>query len=103
MASDTSQRVSTESGPADVLVIFGITGNLAKVMTFRSLYRLERRKLLDCLVLGIAVDPWSVEDLKQHARESIVATGEKVDDVVFDRLASRLSYVSGDFDDDETY
>ena len=29
--------------PADVLVVFGITGDLAKVMTFRSLYRLELR------------------------------------------------------------
>ena len=26
----------------DVFVIFGITGDLAKVMTFRSLYRLEQ-------------------------------------------------------------
>jgi glucose-6-phosphate 1-dehydrogenase len=32
----------------DVFVIFGITGDLAKVMTFHSLYRLERRGLLDC-------------------------------------------------------
>ena len=31
---------------ADVLVIFGISGDLAKVMTFRSLYRLEARELL---------------------------------------------------------
>ena len=31
----------TESSGCDVLVIFGITGDLAKVMTFRSLYRLE--------------------------------------------------------------
>ena len=38
--------------PADVLVIFGITGDLAKVMTFRSLYRLERRGLLDCPITG---------------------------------------------------
>ncbi len=35
-----------EATPADVLVIFGITGDLAKVMTFRSLYRLEMRGLL---------------------------------------------------------
>ena len=33
--------------PADVLVVFGITGDLARVMTFRSLYRLEKRELLD--------------------------------------------------------
>ena len=30
--------------PADVFVVFGITGDLAKVMTFRSLYRLERAR-----------------------------------------------------------
>ena len=42
------------SQTADVLVIFGITGDLAKVMTFRSLYRLERRGLLDCPIVGVA-------------------------------------------------
>ena len=47
--------------PADVLVVFGITGDLAKVMTFRSLYRLERRGLLDCPIVGVAVDDWSVD------------------------------------------
>src|SRR5580700_1913157 len=45
---------------ADVLVIYGITGDLAKVMTFRSLYRLERRGLLDCPIVGVAVDDWTV-------------------------------------------
>ena len=45
--------------PADVLVVFGITGDLAKVMTFRSLYRLERRGLLDCPIVGVAVDDWT--------------------------------------------
>ena len=32
---------------SDLLVIFGITGDLARKMTFRALYRLENRKLLD--------------------------------------------------------
>ena len=45
--------------PADVLVVFGITGDLAKVMTFQSLYRLERRGLLDCPIVGVAVDEWT--------------------------------------------
>ena len=48
---------------ADVLVIFGISGDLAKVMTFRSLYRLEARELLDCPIVGVAVDDWSHDDL----------------------------------------
>src|SRR5262245_46124570 len=89
--------------PADVLVIFGITGDLAKVMTFRSLYRLERRGLLACPIVGVAVDDCSVDDLKERARTSIVGTGESLDDAIFERLASRLSYVAGDFGDAETY
>jgi glucose-6-phosphate 1-dehydrogenase len=89
--------------PADMFVVFGITGDLAKVMTFRSLYRLERRGLLDCPIVGVAVDDWTDEQLIERARESIAATGEPLDDQVFKRFASRLSYVSGDFSDDATY
>ena len=88
--------------PADVLVVFGITGDLAKVMTFRSLYELERRGLLDCPILGVAVDDWTVEDLRKRARESIEAGGD-VDEQVFDRFAKRLSYLAGDFADSATF
>ena len=63
-------------GPADVLVVFGITGDLAKVMTFRSLYRLERRGLLDCPIVGVAFDDWTLDQLRARAKESIVGTGE---------------------------
>src|ERR1700749_2694251 len=88
---------------ADAFVAFGITGDLAKVMTFRSLYRLERRGLLNCPVLGVAVGQWSQQHLRDHARSAIEGTGERVDDEVFDRLAGRLSYVQGDFGDSATY
>jgi glucose-6-phosphate 1-dehydrogenase len=88
---------------ADVFVIFGITGDLAKVMTFRSLYRLEARGLLDCPIVGVAVNDWTVDQLVERARESIVGTGETIDEEVFGRLAKRVSYVSGDFDDNATY
>jgi len=88
---------------ADVLVIFGITGDLAKVMTFNSLYRLEHRGLLSCPIVGVAVSDWSVQDLRDHARADIEACGTKIDDGVFERFAARLSYVSGDFGDAATY
>ena len=88
---------------ADVLVVFGITGDLAKVMTFHSLYRLEARGLLDCPIVGVAVDDWTDDDLKKRARDSIEGTGEKIDETVFDRFAARLSYQSGDFADSSTY
>jgi glucose-6-phosphate 1-dehydrogenase len=88
---------------ADVLVVFGITGDLAKVMTFHSLYRLEARGLLDCPIVGVAVDDWTDDDLKKRARESIAGTGEKIDEEVFDRFAARLSYLNGDFADSSIY
>src|SRR5215207_8381689 len=98
----THQRPDTHQ-PADVLVVFGISGDLAKVMTFRSLYRLERRGLLTCPVVGVAVDDWTTEDLRQHARKAIQDTGEPVDEAVFDRFAGRLSYLAGDFGDPATF
>jgi glucose-6-phosphate 1-dehydrogenase len=88
---------------ADALVVFGITGDLAKKQTLRSLYRLEARGLLRCPVIGVAVDDWTVEHLRQHARDSIRAAGEELDEAVFARLAARLGYVSGDFTDEGTY
>jgi glucose-6-phosphate 1-dehydrogenase len=99
----TIHRRTSEHQPADVLVVFGISGDLAKVMTFRSLYRLERRGLLTCPVVGVAVDDWSTEDLRQHARKAIEATGEPIDEQVFERFAGRLSYLSGDFGDPATF
>src|ERR1700722_13491511 len=104
MASRSPTRRRDPVGaPADALVIFGITGDLAKKMTFRSLYRLEQRGLLDCPIVGVALEAWSVERLRTHARKSIEASGETVDRKVFDRLAARLSYVSGEFSEAETY
>lgn len=94
---------SPPATPADVLVIFGITGDLARKMTFRSLYRMERRGLLDCPIVGVALDDWSNAELHHHARAAIEAAGEAVDDEVFARLAGRLSMVSGDFGDPKTY
>ncbi|MFL5841714.1 MAG: glucose-6-phosphate dehydrogenase [Thermoleophilaceae bacterium] len=87
------------SRQSDALVIFGITGDLARKMTFRSLYRLEERQLIDLPIVGVALDNWSVEHLREHARDCVKATVEKVDATVLDRLLQRLSYVSGDFSD----
>ena len=91
------------SAAGDVLVIFGITGDLAKRMTLRALYRLEARGLLDCPIVGVAVDDWTIARLRSHMRDSIKASGEKLDRTVFDRLAARVSYIQGDFDDPATY
>jgi glucose-6-phosphate 1-dehydrogenase len=92
-----------QDSQADTLVIFGITGDLAKKMTLRALYRLEARHKLACQVIGVAREGWSTEHLIEHARTSIKQSGEQVDDAVFQRLAKRLSYHGGDFGERDTY
>src|SRR5947208_3526394 len=98
-----AERAGDPTDRADAFVSFGITGDLAKVMTFHSLYRLERRGLLDCPIVGVAVSDWSVDELREHARAAIEGCGEQIDDDVFDRFAARLSYVSGDFGGASTF
>ena len=88
---------------ADLMVIFGITGDLARKMTWRALYRLERRKLLDCPILGVASKKRSDDELVQLARQAISEGGEKIDEEIFDRLAARVSYVAGDVTDESLY
>ncbi|HEV7562141.1 MAG TPA: glucose-6-phosphate dehydrogenase [Solirubrobacterales bacterium] len=88
---------------ADVLAIFGISGDLAKKMTFRALYRLEAAGRLDCPIVGVAIDEWDDEQLRQHAREAITNTVSGPDDEVLGRLEARLSYVQGDYADAATF
>ena len=99
----TQVAVPDEPRPADVFVAFGITGDLAKVMTFMSLYRLERRGLLDCRIVGVAMEDWTIDQLKERARSSIEGAGDTIDRPTFDRFAERLAYVPGNFSDAATY
>jgi glucose-6-phosphate 1-dehydrogenase len=88
---------------ANLLVVFGITGDLARKMTLRSLYRLEKRGLLDGRIVGVASDDWTTEHLVEHSRKAIAESGEKISPKIFDRFAHRLSYLSGDVNDDALY
>jgi glucose-6-phosphate 1-dehydrogenase len=95
------------SQPADTLVIFGITGDLAKKMTLKALYDLVANGTLQVQVIGVARNDWSDEDLHRHAREAIEARvqakGEKFDEDVFKKFTALLSYVQGDYTDEDTY
>ena len=88
---------------ADHLVIFGISGDLAKKMTFQSLYRMERRGELDCRIIGVAKDHWTDDSLHQHVSEGVHGEVEDVDEKVLARLLDRLSYVYGDYAEASTY
>ncbi len=101
MAAQKAKRSGNAS--ADVLTIFGITGDLAKKMTFRALYRLEARGKLNCPIVGVAIEEWSAEQLCEHAREAIGTTVADPDEDVFSRLAARISYVQGDYANPDTF
>ena len=101
--ADAPNLAPSPSEPADVLVIFGITGDLARKMTFRALYKLERRKKLDCPIVGVALEEWSDDELREHARQAIDASVADADDDVVGRLAERLHYVAGDYKDSKTF
>lgn len=81
---------------SDALAFFGATGDLVYRKIFPSLYAMERRGHLQVPVIGIARSAWTIEQFRARARESIEKHGV-VDEVVFDKLAERLHYISGDY------
>lgn len=85
------------------MVIFGITGDLARRMTLPALYRLEHRGALTGPVVGVGSTPLSRQELIERAQEAIKQSGEDLDDVVLARLARRLVYLPGDATDPELY
>jgi glucose-6-phosphate 1-dehydrogenase len=88
---------------AGVMAIFGISGDLAKKMTFRALYRLEAAEKLVAPIVGVAIDDWDDEQLRRHAREAIVDTVSDPDEAVLAQLCERLTYVQGDYAEAETF
>jgi glucose-6-phosphate 1-dehydrogenase len=95
--------VAKAATSADKLVIFGISGDLARKMTFQSLYRMERRGEIACGIVGVAIDDLTDEELRKHAADAVHAELDDVDDGVLNRLLERLTYVPGDYAKDDTY
>ena len=87
---------------SDALVFFGITGDLAYKQIFPALQAMIERGELDMPVIGVAGRPWKIEQLRDHVHQSLAEHG-KVDTAAFEKLCSLLQYVSGDYNNAETY
>ncbi len=83
---------------SDALVCFGVTGDLAFKSIFPALHAMARTGALDVPVIGVARSDWTVDRLRERARESIEHHGQ-LDRGAFDKLSSLLRYVSGDYTD----
>ena len=73
-ASVTSTQ-NQDMEAADVLVLYGITGDLAKKMLLPALYRLTERDMLKVPVVGVAYSDFEDEALRAHARQAVIDAG----------------------------
>ena len=87
---------------SDAFVFFGATGDLAYKKIFPALQALIRGGQLDMPIIGMARAGWSLDRLRERARDSLEHNGG-VDPAAFARLSERLQYVAGDYDDPGTY
>jgi glucose-6-phosphate 1-dehydrogenase len=88
---------------ADALVIFGATGDLAKLETFPALAGLVGRGVLDVPVIGVAKSGWGLEQFRQYAADSLTRNGMDPSAPAAAKMLDLLRYVDGDLGDDATY
>jgi len=87
---------------SDAFVFFGATGDLAYKKIFPALYAMVHRGELSIPIIGIARAGWTLDQLRDRARQSVEAAGD-VEPQCFAKLSALLHYVDGDYADPDTY
>jgi glucose-6-phosphate 1-dehydrogenase len=87
----------------DALVIFGATGDLAKLETFPALVGLVERGVLSVPVIGVAKSGWGLAQFRDYAAASLKLNGMDPASPAATAMLNLLRYVDGDLDDDGTY
>lgn len=88
---------------ADVLVLFGATGDLAKKKLFPALYDLQELGELDLQVFGVASSKWTQEVFKQNVEAAVRARKPDVDEAALAKLLGEMQLIVGDYADPETF
>ena len=81
---------------------FGATGDLAYKKIFPALQAMIRRGDLAMPIIGMARAGWTLDKLRERARDSLKDNGG-VDADAFAKLSAQLQYVGGDYHDPATY
>ena len=92
--------------PPTLMVIFGASGDLANRKLLPAIYRLSQQRLLppNFIILGYARSPLSDDDMRQRARTSMLTNPEvEFQNADWEAFASRLFYISGEYDDAEGF
>ena len=88
---------------ADVLVLFGATGDLAKKKLFPALYDLEELGELDMPVIGVASSKWTQEVFRDNVEAAIRARKPDADEEVLHKIRDEVQLVVGDYNNPETF
>ncbi len=103
-----NQSIETKmsTNPSCIMVIFGAAGDLTKRKLIPALYNLKHKDLLsdNFAVIGVARAELNDDEFRKRLRDDInrFAT-DKVDAETWKWLEERLYYLSGNFDDDQTF
>jgi glucose-6-phosphate 1-dehydrogenase len=87
----------------DALVIFGATGDLAKLETFPALVGLVERGVLDVPVVGVASSGWGLDQFRDYAAASLKLNNMDPGSPAATRMLSLLRYIDGDLSESATY
>jgi len=102
MSTDQADHVD-QTDHVDALVIFGATGDLAKLETFPALVGLVERGVLDVPVIGVAKSGWGLDQFRDYATASLKLNNMDPDSPAAAKLLQLMRYVDGDLDDPATY
>jgi glucose-6-phosphate 1-dehydrogenase len=94
---------ASQDMPSDALVFFGATGDMAYKKIFPALQHMIRRGTLEAPIIGVAKSGWTIEQLRERARDSLKQHGGGVDEAAFTTLVQWLRYVDGDYQDPGTF
>jgi glucose-6-phosphate 1-dehydrogenase len=95
--------------PPCAMVIFGANGDLTKRLIIPALYNLARTHLFPERLALVGVDhnkktseEWKAA-LKDFLAESLTKNGEDVDENLWGQVSRSMTFLSGDFEKDDTY
>jgi glucose-6-phosphate 1-dehydrogenase len=100
---DLAHQPDLNHTPADALVFFGATGDLAFKKIFPALQSAIAHGSLHIPVIGVAKQGWTIEQFRERARHSLEEHGGGVKPPAFEMLCRLLRYVDGDYRDPTTY
>ncbi len=87
---------------SDALVFFGATGDLAYKKIFPALQSMVQHGKLNVPVIGVAKAGWTLDQLKERAKDSLEKHGG-VDEDAWAKLSKLLCYVDGDYAELSTF